>query len=96
MDLTKFKNNNLLKVGAAAILSIGVLSACGDDEDPVIDNNDDVDIDQPADTTPNDDVDMDQPADTAPNDDVDMEPDTDVDMDVETNDEEDGDTKATN
>ncbi|WP_301109349.1 hypothetical protein [Sporosarcina sp.] len=85
MDLTKLKNNNLLKVGAAAILSIGVLSACGDDkDDPVIDNNDDVDIDQPADTTPNDDVD------------VDMEPDADVDMDVDMKDEEDGDTKATN
>ena len=88
MNLTKLKNHKLLKVGAAAVLSIGVLSACGDDnEDPVIDNNDDVDIEQPADTTPDD---------TTPDDGVDMEPDTDVDMDVETNDEEDGDTEAAN
>lgn len=69
MNLTNLKKNNLFKVGAAAILSVGVLSACGDD-DPVIDENDDVDVevDQPADVTPNDDADMDEPE-------VDMEPD---------------------
>lgn len=60
MDLNKLKKNNLLKVGAAAILSVGVLSACGDD-DPVIDENDDVEVDQPADDTTNDDVDMEEP-----------------------------------
>lgn len=67
MNLTNLKKNNLFKVGAAAILSVGVLSACGDD-DPVIDENDDVEVDQPTDVTPNDDGDMDEPE-------VDMEPD---------------------
>lgn len=71
MDLNKLKKNNLLKVGAAAILSVGVLSACGDD-DPVIDENDDVEVDQPADGTPNDDVEVDEPADGTTNDDVDV------------------------
>lgn len=71
MDLNKLKKNNLLKVGAAAILSVGVLSACGDD-DPVIDDNDDVEVDQPTDVTPNDDVEVDEPADDTTNDDVDV------------------------
>ncbi|PID20453.1 hypothetical protein CSV61_14380 [Sporosarcina sp. P3] len=74
MDLNKLKKNNLLKVGAAAILSVGVLSACGDD-DPVIDDNDDVEVDQPADVTPNDDVDVDvdEPEDGTTNDEVDVD-----------------------
>ncbi|PIC86788.1 hypothetical protein CSV72_06700 [Sporosarcina sp. P20a] len=98
MDLNKLKKNNLLKVGAAAILSVGVLSACGDD-DPVIDENDDVEVDQPADVTPNDDVDVnepedgttdddvdvDEPADDTTNDDVDMEePEVDIDTEPDT------------
>ena len=76
MKLNKLKKSNLLKVGTAAILSVGVLSACGDD-DPVIDENDDVEVDQPADVTPDDDVNVDEPE-------VDMEPDTDT--EVKTND----------
>ncbi|PID14897.1 hypothetical protein CSV63_10655 [Sporosarcina sp. P34] len=75
MNLTKLKKSNLLKVGTAAILSVGVLSACGDD-DPVIDENDDVEVDQPADVTPDDDVNVDEPE-------VDMEPDTDTEVDTE-------------
>ncbi|ARF17038.1 hypothetical protein [Sporosarcina ureae] len=85
MDLNKLKKNNLLKVGAAAILSVGVLSACGDD-DPVIDDNDDVEVDQPADVTPDDDVDvdMDESEDGTTNDDVDVdEPEVDTEPAVE-------------
>lgn len=74
MDLTKLKNNNLLKVGAATILSVGILGACGND-DPVIDENDDVDVEQPADVTPDDDGDMDEPE-------IDMEPESDMDTDT--------------
>ncbi|PID24774.1 hypothetical protein [Sporosarcina sp. P7] len=70
MNFNKLKKSNLLKVGTAAILSVGVLSACGDD-DPGIDENDDVEVDQPADVTPDDDVNVDEPE-------VDMEPDTDT------------------
>ena len=77
MNLTNLKKNNLFKVGAAAILSVGVLSACGDD-DPVIDENDDIEVDQPADVTPNDDADMDEPE-------VDMEPEDETDVDAEKN-----------
>ena len=77
MNLTNLKKNNLFKVGAAAILSVGVLSACGDD-DPVIDENDDIEVDQPADVTPNDDADMDEPE-------VDMEPEDETDIDAEKN-----------
>ncbi|WP_313237537.1 hypothetical protein [Sporosarcina ureae] len=102
MDLNKLKKNNLLKVGAAAILSVGVLSACGDD-DPVIDENDDVEVDQPADVTPNEDVDVnesddgtpdddvnvDEPADDTTNDDVDVdEPEVDSEVDMEQDAEE--------
>lgn len=79
MDINKLKKNNLLKVGAATILSVGILGACGND-DPVIDENDDVDVDQPADVTPNDDGDMDEPViDTEPNDDDDTNADLDLD-----------------
>ncbi|PIC70311.1 hypothetical protein CSV77_09555 [Sporosarcina sp. P16b] len=79
MNLNKLKKSNLLKVGTAAILSVGVLSACGDD-DPVIDENDDVEVDQPADVTPDDDVNVDEPE-------VDMEPEPDTDTEVKNNDE---------
>ena len=90
MNLSNLKKNNLVKVGAAAILSVGVLSACGDD-DPVIDENDDVEVDQPADVTPDEDMDTNDPdVDMEPQDDpdVDMEPEDETDVDAETNENE--------
>jgi hypothetical protein len=64
--------SRLLKVGAAAVLSVGLLSACGDDGD------DDIIIDDPneGEVEPNDgtdngvDIDMDD-TDDNPNEDVD-------------------------
>jgi hypothetical protein len=65
--------SRLLKVGAAAVLSVGLLSACGDDGD------DDIIIDDPneGEVEPNDgtdngvDIDMDD-TDDNPNEDVDI------------------------
>jgi hypothetical protein len=66
--------SRLLKVGAAAVLSVGLLSACGDDgdDDIIIDDPDNGEVD-PNDGTDNDvDIDMD---------DTDDNPDEDVDTD---------------
>jgi hypothetical protein len=61
--------SRLLKVGAAAVLSVGLLSACGDD-DIIIDDPDNGEVD-PNDGTDNDvDIDMDD-TDDNPDEDVD-------------------------
>ncbi|EGQ25719.1 hypothetical protein HMPREF9372_2092 [Sporosarcina newyorkensis 2681] len=90
-------NKNFIKVGAAALLSVGILSACGDDEPDVNDN--DVNVDEPVVVPKDGDGNVDEPVvvpEDNPDTDVDMEPDADIDTDVDVKDEEDGDDKATN
>lgn len=83
-------NKNFIKVGAAALLSVGILSACGDDEPDVNDN--DVNVDEPA-VVPEDDpnVDVVPEGDVDTDTDMDTDTDTDTDMDADTDmDENDG------
>lgn len=66
MDTNAIGKRKLIKVGAAALLSVGLLGACGDND------NDDIDIHDPnepvvtPDANPDADVDidMDEPDDT--------------------------------
>lgn len=58
MSFKLSKNTNLLKVGAAALLSVGILGACGDNDTDI----DDTDINEPVeDVTPNDENDLNDP-----------------------------------
>jgi len=73
-----------LKLGAATILSVGMLAACGDGEDDV-----DVDVNDPVeDVNPSDGTDTDVDADTDDGTDADVDVDTDdgtdADVDVDT------------
>ncbi|WP_342539412.1 DNA primase [Sporosarcina sp. FSL K6-1540] len=75
-----------LKLGAATILSVGMLAACGDSEDDV-----DVDVNNPVeDVDPNDGTDTNVDVDTDDGTDADVDVDTDdgtdADVDVDTDD----------
>jgi len=56
-DTVNLSSEKLLKVGAAAVLSVGLLAACGDDNN----DNDDIIIDDPIeqDNDQEDDTDLD-------------------------------------
>jgi len=75
-----------LKLGAATILSVGMLAACGDGEDDVdVDVNNPVEDVDPSDgTDTNVDVDTDDGTDADV--DVDKDDDADADVDVDTDD----------
>jgi hypothetical protein len=86
MALKLTEEKKWLKLGAATLLSVGMLAACGDGEDDV-----DVDVNDPVeDVNPGDDVDTD--VDVIPDDgtdtdvDVDTDDGTDADVDVDTDD----------
>ncbi|NYF24449.1 hypothetical protein [Sporosarcina sp. JAI121] len=91
MNLKLTGEKKWLKLGAATLLSVGMLAACGDgDEDDVnVDVNEPVEDVNPDDGTDTDvDVDTDDGTDTDV--DVDTDDGTDTDVDVEGDDDGDG------
>ncbi|HJF33425.1 MAG TPA: DNA primase [Sporosarcina psychrophila] len=80
MDLKLNGEKKWLKLGAATLLSVGMLAACGDKDDDV-----DVDVNKPVeDVTPDDGTDTNVDLDT------DDGTDTDVDLDADIEDDGDG------